>query len=108
LLGQPVPLAPDCVGEAVEARARSLEPGQVLLLENLRFHPEEEANDPVFAGALARLADCYVNDAFASAHRRPPTLGPSPRSGGGPPRGCEIAPPTPPSRRLPPPTPLTR
>ena len=69
LLGQPVPLAPDCVGEAVEARARSLEPGQVLLLENLRFHPEEEANDPVFAGALARLADCYVNDAFASAHR---------------------------------------
>lgn len=69
LLGQPVPLAPDCVGEAVEAQARSLEPGQVLLLENLRFHPEEEANDPDFAAALARLADCYVNDAFAAAHR---------------------------------------
>lgn len=69
LLGQPVPLAADCVGDAVEAQARSLGPGQVLLLENLRFHPEEEANDPVFAGALARLADCYANDAFAAAHR---------------------------------------
>ena len=69
LLGRPVPLAPDCVGEAVEAQARSLEPGRVLLLENLRFHPEEEANDPAFAQALARLSDCYVNDAFAAAHR---------------------------------------
>lgn len=69
LLGQPVPLAADCVGEAVEAQARALEPGQLLLLENLRFHAEEEANDPAFAGALARLADCYVNDAFAAAHR---------------------------------------
>src|SRR3989304_1937002 len=74
------PRAPDCGGEAVEARARSLEPGQVLLLENLRFHPEEEANDPVFAGALARLADCYVNDAFASAHPAHPPLGAIPRS----------------------------
>ncbi len=69
LLGQPVPLAADCVGAAVEAQARSLQPGQVLLLENLRFHPEEEANDPAFAESLARLADCYVNDAFAAAHR---------------------------------------
>lgn len=69
LLGQPVPLAPDCVGAAVEAQVRQLEPGRVLLLENLRFHPEEEANDPAFARALARLADCYVNDAFAAAHR---------------------------------------
>lgn len=69
LLGQPVALAPDCVGEAVEAQARKLEPGQVLLLENLRFHPEEEANDAAFAQSLARLADCYVNDAFAAAHR---------------------------------------
>lgn len=69
LLGQPVPLAPDCVGEMVEARVRQLEPGQVLLLENLRFHPEEEANAPAFAQALARLADLYVNDAFAAAHR---------------------------------------
>ncbi len=69
LLGQPVPLAPDCVGEAVEAQARRLEPGRILLLENLRFHPEEEANAPAFAQALARLGDCYVNDAFAAAHR---------------------------------------
>ena len=69
LLGQPVALAPDCVGDLVEARARQLEPGQVLLLENLRFHPEEEANDAGFAAALGRLADCYVNDAFAAAHR---------------------------------------
>ena len=69
VLGQAVPLASDCVGEAVEARARQLEPGQILLLENLRFHPEEEANDAAFAQALARLADCYVNDAFGAAHR---------------------------------------
>ncbi len=69
LLGQPVPLAPDCVGQAVEAQARRLEPGRILLLENLRFHPEEEANAPAFAQTLARLGDCYVNDAFAAAHR---------------------------------------
>ncbi len=69
LLGQPVPLAPDSVGEAVEAQARQLEPGHLLLLENLRFHPGEEANDAAFARALARLADCYVNDAFGAAHR---------------------------------------
>jgi phosphoglycerate kinase len=69
LLGQPVPLAPDCVGEEVSALARALQPGEVLLLENLRFHPEEEANDAAFAQALAGLADCYVNDAFAAAHR---------------------------------------
>ena len=69
LLGLPVPLAPDCVGPEVEARARALQPGQVLLLENLRFHPEEEANDEGFARQLAALADCYVDDAFAAAHR---------------------------------------
>jgi phosphoglycerate kinase len=69
LLGQPVPLAPDCVGAETAALAKSLEPGQVLLLENLRFHPEEEANDDGFARELAALADCYVNDAFAAAHR---------------------------------------
>jgi phosphoglycerate kinase len=69
LLGTPVPLAPDCVGEATLALARALEPGQVLLLENLRFHPGEEANDPEFARSLAALADCYVGDAFATAHR---------------------------------------
>jgi phosphoglycerate kinase len=69
LLGRPVPLASDCVGEAVEAQARALKPGEVLLLENLRFHPEEEKNDDAFARRLAVLADVYVNDAFAAAHR---------------------------------------
>ena len=69
LLERPVPLAPDCVGETVEGLARGLKPGQVLLLENLRFHPEEEANDDGFASRLAALADVYVNDAFAAAHR---------------------------------------
>jgi phosphoglycerate kinase len=69
LLGRPVPLAPDCVGEAVEAQARALKAGGVLLLENLRFHPEEEQNDDGFARRLAALADLYVNDAFAAAHR---------------------------------------
>ena len=69
LLGQPVELAPDCVGPETAARARTLRPGEILLLENLRFHPEEEKNDDAFAGELATLADCYVNDAFAAAHR---------------------------------------
>ncbi len=69
LLALPMPLAPDCVGDQVSEQARALKPGQVLLLENLRFHKEEEANDDGFARALAGLADCYVNDAFAAAHR---------------------------------------
>jgi phosphoglycerate kinase len=69
LLERPVPLAPDCVGAETEALARALGSGEVLLLENLRFHPEEEANDDGFARALAALADCYVDDAFAAAHR---------------------------------------
>ncbi|HEY8597891.1 MAG TPA: phosphoglycerate kinase [Thermomicrobiales bacterium] len=69
LLGVAVPLQPDCVGPAVEAAARALGPGDVLLLENLRFHPEEEANDPAFARQLAALGDLYVNDAFGTAHR---------------------------------------
>lgn len=69
LLGQAVALAPDCVGPYVEALARTLAPGRALLLENLRFHAEEEANDPAFARQLARLADVYVNDAFGTAHR---------------------------------------
>jgi phosphoglycerate kinase len=69
LLGRPVPLAPDCVGPETEALAAALEPGDVLLLENLRFHPEEEKNDDAFARRLAALADCYVDDAFAAAHR---------------------------------------
>jgi phosphoglycerate kinase len=64
-----VAFAPDCVGEIAEELARQLESGQVLLLENLRFHAEEEANDPDFSQALASLAEIYVNDAFGSAHR---------------------------------------
>lgn len=69
LLERPVQLAPDCIGLTVEAMARRLQPGQVLLLENLRFHAEEEANDPAFAEQLASLANVYVNDAFGAAHR---------------------------------------
>ena len=69
LFGQPVALAPDCVGEAVERMVDGLAPGQAVLLENLRFHAEEEANDEGFARALARLADVYINDAFGTAHR---------------------------------------
>lgn len=69
LLGSAVAFAPDCVGEKTEALARGLAPGQVLMLENLRFHPEEEKNDPVFAKKLARLADIAVNDAFGVSHR---------------------------------------
>jgi phosphoglycerate kinase len=69
LLDRPVPLAPDCVGTETEALAHALKPGEILLLENLRFHPEEEANDDDFARRLASLADVYVDDAFAAAHR---------------------------------------
>ncbi len=64
-----VAFSPDCVGEIAAEMARQLESGQVLLLENLRFHAEEEANDPAFSKALASLAEVYVNDAFGSAHR---------------------------------------
>jgi len=69
LLRQDVAWADDCVGAQAEAAARALRDGDVLLLENLRFHPQEEANDPAFAAALARLGECYVNDAFGTAHR---------------------------------------
>jgi phosphoglycerate kinase len=69
LLGQPVTMAPDAIGPAVEALAKALQPGQVLLLENLRFHEAEEQNQPAFAQHLAALADLYVNDAFGTAHR---------------------------------------
>jgi len=65
----PVPLAPDCIGDATEKLVATLQRGDVLLLENLRFHPEEEKNDPAFAAALAKLADVYVDDAFGAAHR---------------------------------------
>src|SRR5579875_1222607 len=64
-----VAFAPDCVGDIATEMARQLESGQVLLLENLRFHAEEEANDPGFAKQLASLCEIYVNDAFGSAHR---------------------------------------
>jgi phosphoglycerate kinase len=68
LIGRPVAFAPDCIGPAA-ADVIQANPGGVVVLENLRFHPEEEANDPGFAKALASLADVYVNDAFGSAHR---------------------------------------
>ena len=64
-----VGFAPDCVGEVTTEMVMNLEPGQTLLLENLRFHEEEEANDPAFAKQLAALCEIYVNDAFGSAHR---------------------------------------
>ena len=69
LLGRPVETVGDCVGPQAEAAARALGPGEVLLLENLRFHAEETADDPDFARRLAALADVYVNDAFGTAHR---------------------------------------
>ncbi|UCH36495.1 MAG: phosphoglycerate kinase [Armatimonadota bacterium] len=68
-LGQPVKKVDDCIGTKVERAAQDLRPGEVLLLENVRFHAEEEKNDPDFAEALADLADIYVNDAFGTAHR---------------------------------------
>ncbi len=69
LLGQPVELLPDCMGSEVEARVRALQPGEVVMLENLRFHGEEEANDGAFADRLAAGFTRYVNDAFGAAHR---------------------------------------
>ncbi len=68
-LGVATTLAPDCVGAEVEHVVQDATPGSVVLLENLRFHPEEEKNDTAFARALAQLADVYVNDAFGTAHR---------------------------------------
>jgi phosphoglycerate kinase len=69
LLGQPVAFAEDCIGPAAAAAIEAAGPGGVVLLENLRFHAEEEKNDSAFAGELAALGDVYVNDAFGSAHR---------------------------------------
>ncbi|MGA8426018.1 MAG: phosphoglycerate kinase [Candidatus Dormiibacterota bacterium] len=69
LLEVPVGWVDDCLGERVEERARTLRPGEVLMLENLRFHKGEEENDPEFSRQLAALADIYVDDAFATAHR---------------------------------------
>ena len=69
LLDRPVTKLGDCVGPAVERAVAAAQPGDVILLENVRFHPEEKANDPEFARRLAALADLYVNDAFGAAHR---------------------------------------
>jgi phosphoglycerate kinase len=69
LLHRPVKKVDDCIGPVVEDQIFSMHPGDVVVLENLRFHREEEANEPIFAHALARLADVYVNDAFGTAHR---------------------------------------
>ena len=69
LLGLPVTSMADCVGAEIESAINKLNAGDVILLDNIRFHSEEEANDPLFAQALARLADVYVNDAFGTAHR---------------------------------------
>ena len=69
LLGKPVAFVEDCVGPIADAAAKSLKPGEILVLENTRFHPEEEKNEPELAKKMASLADIYVNDAFGSAHR---------------------------------------
>ncbi|NOY78881.1 MAG: phosphoglycerate kinase [Calditrichaeota bacterium] len=69
LLNKPVRFVNDCIGETVERAVASLKPGEIILLENLRFHAEEEKNDPEFAKKLAALGDVYVNDAFGTAHR---------------------------------------
>jgi phosphoglycerate kinase len=69
LLGKEVPFVPDCIGEDVEKAVAAMRPGEVVLLENVRFHAEEEKNDESFGKKLAALCDIYVNDAFATAHR---------------------------------------
>ncbi|MGA2605250.1 MAG: phosphoglycerate kinase [Verrucomicrobiia bacterium] len=69
ILGRPVAFVDDCIGEKVDKTISIMQPGDIVLLENLRFYAEEEKNDPVFAEELARNADLYVNDAFGSAHR---------------------------------------
>jgi phosphoglycerate kinase len=69
LLGRRVPLAADCIGDAAQRTVSAMKDGDLVMLENLRFHPEEEANDPAFARQLAALCDLYVNDAFGAAHR---------------------------------------
>ena len=70
LLGKPVAFAPDCIGPEVEKMVGAMKDGDVMVLENLRFHAGEEKNDPAFAAALRKLADVYVNDAFGTAHRK--------------------------------------
>lgn len=69
LMGKPVKFVEDCIGPLASAAAKNLKPGEILLLENTRFHPEEESNSPEMSSQLAGLADLYVNDAFGTAHR---------------------------------------
>ncbi|MEJ5300286.1 MAG: phosphoglycerate kinase [Thermodesulforhabdaceae bacterium] len=69
LIDKPVPIAPDCIGETVQQMVQNLKDGELIMLENLRFHQEEEKNDPEFAKALVENIDVYVNDAFAVSHR---------------------------------------
>src|SRR4030067_726396 len=69
LIGKKVALAPDCIGEGVQKQIGEMKEGSILLLENLRFHPEEEKNEEAFSRALASLCDVYVDDAFGAAHR---------------------------------------
>ncbi|MCC6423415.1 MAG: phosphoglycerate kinase [Phycisphaerales bacterium] len=87
LLGQDVRFVDDCIGTAVEQAAAQLKDGQVLLLENLRFHKEEEKNDPNFSRQLAKLADVYINDAFGTAHREHASTFGVPQLLAGKPRG---------------------
>ena len=69
MMGQEVRKLDDCIGPSVRKAIEAMKPGEILLLENVRFHPEEEKNDPLFAAALAKLAEVYVDDAFGTAHR---------------------------------------
>src|SRR5215475_7392782 len=69
IIGRPVAFATDCIGEAAESAVAAMKPGDILCLENTRFHKGEEKNDPAFVAALARLGDLWVNDAFSAAHR---------------------------------------
>jgi phosphoglycerate kinase len=87
LLGRPVTFAEDCIGPVVEQQAASLADGQVLLLENLRFHKGEEKNDSNFARQLAKLGDVYINDAFGTAHREHASTFGAPQAMEGRPRG---------------------
>ncbi len=69
VLGRPVGFVDDCVGQRAEAAVKAMQPGEIVCLENTRFHPQEEKNDPAFVAQLAQLGDIYVNDAFSAAHR---------------------------------------
>ncbi len=69
VLGRPVGFVDECVGERAEAAVKAMKPGEIVCLENTRFHPQEEKNDPAFVEQLAQLGDIYVNDAFSAAHR---------------------------------------